>query len=107
MQFSNHTGYANKPTGDSLSAPQLQNLISGLESNNLLNSFSHILTGFIGSNDFLESVSKVFDRVQEKSPNVKYVCDPVLGDDGNFYVSEELVEGYKKIFPKAYMITPN
>lgn len=43
-----------------------------------------------------------------KSPEVKYVCDPVMGDDGKFYVPQELVELFKtKIIPKAYMITPN
>lgn len=29
------------------------------------------------------------------NPELQYVCDPVLGDDGRCYVPEELVEMYK------------
>lgn len=46
--------------------------------------------------------------MREKNPNLKYICDPVLGDNGKFYVPEDLVEPFKTlILPKAYMITPN
>ena len=61
-------------------------LVDGMESNNLLQNFSHILTGYIGSETFLNAISEVVDRVMAKSPEVKYVCDPVMGDDGKFYV---------------------
>jgi len=37
-----------------------------------------------------------------------YVCDPVLGDNGKFYVPEALVEVYKeKLLPLATVLTPN
>ena len=49
-----------------------------------------MLTGYIGSASFLNAISDVVDKVKEKSPDLKYVCDPVLGDDGKFYVPEEL-----------------
>lgn len=29
------------------------------------------------------------------TPNTTSVCDPVLGDEGKLYVSEELLEAYK------------
>lgn len=67
-----------------------------------------MLTGYIGSKSFLESIEQVIDKVKEKSPDVRYICDPVLGDNGKFYVPEELAPLFKtKIIPKAYMITPN
>lgn len=67
-----------------------------------------MLTGYIGSASFLESIEQVIDKVKERSPNVRYICDPVLGDNGKFYVPEELTPLFKtKIIPKAYMITPN
>mgnify|MGYP006088459569 CR=1 FL=1 len=79
-----------------------------MENNNLLQNFTHILTGYIGSETFLNAISEVVDRVMAKSPEAKYVCDPVMGDDGKFYVPKELVELFiTKIIPKAYMITPN
>lgn len=39
---------------------------------------------------------------------MKWVCDPVLGDNGQLYVAPELVEAYVQyVLPKAQMITPN
>ena len=59
--------------------------------NDLLQNYSHILTGYIGSASFLEAVASVIERVQAQSPQVKYVCDPVLGDNGKLYVPESLI----------------
>ena len=83
-------------------------LVEGLEKNNLLGGYSHMLTGYIGSESFLNAIAEVVDKVKEKSPEMKYICDPVMGDDGKFYVPEELSQLFvTKIIPKAYMITPN
>lgn len=33
---------------------------------------------------------------------IKYICDPVLGDDGSFYVSQSLVPIFiQKILPQG------
>ena len=45
-----------------------------------------MLTGYIGSESFLNAIAEVVDKIKEKSPDMKYVCDPVMGDDGKFYV---------------------
>lgn len=67
-----------------------------------------MLTGYIGSATFLEAIEKTVDRVQGQNPGMKYICDPVMGDNGKFYVPEELVGLFRsKILPKAFMITPN
>lgn len=42
------------------------------------------------------------------NPNALFVCDPVLGDEGKYYVPKELVGIYRdRVIPKAFMITPN
>ena len=83
-------------------------MVDGLESNDLLENFSHILTGYIGSATFLNAVSDVVTRVKSKNPNLKYVCDPVMGDTGKLYVPSDMIDLYRTlIVPKAYMITPN
>jgi pyridoxine kinase len=46
-----------------------------------------MLTGYIGSAQFLDSISKVIERVKAVNPDLKYFCDPVLGDNGKFYVA--------------------
>ncbi|KAI3936797.1 hypothetical protein MKW98_021659 [Papaver atlanticum] len=106
VQFSNHTGY---PTfkGQVLNGQQLWELIEGLEANNLLY-YTHLLTGYIGSVSFLDTVLRVADKLSSINPNLQYVCDPVMGDEGKLYVPQELVSVYReKVVPVASMLTPN
>ncbi|XP_027076374.1 pyridoxal kinase-like isoform X1 [Coffea arabica] len=106
VQFSNHTGY---PTfkGQVLNGDQLWDLIEGLEANDLLY-YTHLLTGYIGSVSFLNTVLKVVDKLRAINPGLTYVCDPVMGDEGKLYVPQELVSVYReKVVPVASMLTPN
>ncbi|XP_031259461.1 pyridoxal kinase [Pistacia vera] len=106
VQFSNHTGY---PTfkGQVLNGQQLWELIEGLEANDLLY-YTHLLTGYIGSVSFLNTVLKVVEKLRSVNPKVTYVCDPVMGDEGKLYVPPELVLVYReKVVPVASMLTPN
>ena len=42
------------------------------------------------------------------NPDLVYICDPVLGDNGKFYVPTELLDGFRdKLIPLATVITPN
>ncbi|XP_059449368.1 pyridoxal kinase [Corylus avellana] len=106
VQFSNHTGY---PTfkGQVLNGQQLWELIEGLEANNLLY-YTHLLTGYIGSVSFLNTVLEVVKKLRSVNPKLTYVCDPVMGDEGKLYVPQELVSVYReKVVPVASMLTPN
>jgi pyridoxine kinase len=106
VQFSNHTGYP-VLKGTVMDGNDLETLFEGLCMNDL-EDYDYVLTGYIGSVTFLQSVSRVLQRVQEKVPSFRYVCDPVLGDDGQYYVPKELVATYlAELIPRAFMITPN
>ncbi|XP_024387765.1 pyridoxal kinase isoform X1 [Physcomitrium patens] len=106
VQFSNHTGYATVK-GDVLDGEQLWALIEGLQANDLLH-YTHLLTGYIGSVSFLETILRVVEKLRTVNPNLIYVCDPVMGDDGEFYVNPELVPVYReKVVSVATMLTPN
>jgi len=109
VHFSNHTGYKQGVEGDVLKGDQLRDILSGLERNGLLTNVGTILTGYIGSESFLEAVLDVVERVRQNSKtHFRYVCDPVLGDDGRFYVPSELVDVYKRrVIPIADVLTPN
>jgi pyridoxine kinase len=89
--FSNHTGYANGFKGDILNGAQLENLVQGLKNNSLLEQTSHLLTGYIGSMTFLESVVAVFTQLKEANPNLIYVCDPVTTSSSATLVFCELL----------------
>ncbi|KAH8950620.1 hypothetical protein BDL97_10G095100 [Sphagnum fallax] len=106
VQFSNHTGYATVK-GQVLDGEQLWTLIEGLEANDL-HHYTHLVTGYIGSVSFLEMVLRVVEKLRYANPDLIYVCDPVMGDDGEFYVTPDLVPVYcDKVVAAASMLTPN
>ena len=107
VQFSNHTGYGSWK-GAVMTGAQLQSLVEGLEQNGLLEGYTHILTGYIGSASMLRTVARLVRKLRQLNPEVTYVCDPVLGDNGKLYVPAELVEIYREeIVPLATVLTPN
>ncbi|KAI1294896.1 Pyridoxal kinase [Halotydeus destructor] len=107
VQFCCHTGYE-VVQGQVLDAKDLETLYGGLKSNQLNQSYSHVLTGYIGSLSFLEKVHEAIVDVKKQNPGITYVCDPVMGDNGRMYVPEDLLPFYtEKIIPLADVITPN
>ena len=91
-----------------LNGTQLLTLIEGLAKNNLLSGYTHLLTGYIGSASFLQAVVQIAHKLKKVNPQLIYVCDPVLGDEGKIYVPEDLVEMYKTlVLPVADVLTPN
>lgn len=93
----------------------LEKLVDGMERNGLLSCddgdggrIGNVLTGFIGSESFLSAVVNVVRKLKRLNPSCRYVCDPVLGDLGRFYVPEGLVDIYRReVLPLADIITPN
>lgn len=107
VHFSNHTGYNGGFQGDVMNGDQLREILEGLERNDLLNDVGHLLTGYIGSESFLTAVLEVLTTVRKYS-KVRFVCDPVLGDNSKFYVPKELVQVYReKVIPVCDVVTPN
>lgn len=106
VQLSNHTGY--KVTkGQVLNDKDLDELVQGLAENDL-DHYSHLLTGYVGSASFLKRIAVLVKALKRKNPNLIYVCDPVIGDNGKMYVPEELKDLYKEeIVPLADILTPN
>lgn len=47
------------------------------------------------------------DRLRHINPDLVYILDPVMGDDGKIYVSPEVVPIYKSLLPRADCATPN
>ncbi|XP_071443073.1 pyridoxal kinase [Hetaerina americana] len=106
VQFSNHTGYGYWK-GQVLNDSELMDLFEGLKRNGL-DKYSHLLTGYIGSASFLSKVVDLVQHLRQVYPDLVYVCDPVLGDNGFLYVPKELVPIYRdNIIPLANIVTPN
>jgi len=106
VQFSNHTGYG-QWKGQVLNDVDLDDLFEGLKMNNLT-TYDSLLTGYVGSESFLRKICQVVKGIKDKNPDSVYLCDPVLGDDGHFYVPQSLIPIYvNEVLPLADIITPN
>ncbi|TPP60539.1 Pyridoxine kinase [Fasciola gigantica] len=106
VQLSNHTGY-HTVKGQVLNAEDLKTLYKGLKANGL-HQYTHVLTGYVGSASFLEAVAELVEDMKNDNPDLRYYCDPVLGDSGELYVPAELIPIYReKILPLADVILPN
>ena len=69
--------------------------------------FDSIYTGFLGSFEQIDIVSKIFEEAKEK--NTLIVVDPVMADNGELYpvFSKDFPMGMKKLCEKADVIIPN
>ncbi|XP_054263413.1 pyridoxal kinase [Macrosteles quadrilineatus] len=107
VQFSNHTGYG-VFKGQVLNENHLGELVEGLKINQLDQSYTHLLTGYIGSPSFLYKVAEVVHHLKKVCHNLTYICDPVMGDNGAMYVPQDLLPIYRDtIVPLADIVTPN
>ncbi|CAJ1366819.1 unnamed protein product [Effrenium voratum] len=101
VQFSCHTGY---PTlaGQRLSGEDLKTLAQGLLANEVLD-HHYLLTGYIGTVSCLREILELRQKM-----HCRYVCDPVMGDNGHLYVPEELVAVYRsEVLSHVSILTPN
>lgn len=108
VQFSNHTGYKNGFKGQVLNEKELEDVFSGLVANDLHQQYTHLLTGYVGNPTFLREIANILKTLRSVNPALIYVCDPVMGDDGEMYVPKELLPIYRdEIVPLADIVTPN
>ena len=76
-------------------------------------SFRAIYTGFLGSEEQIDTVSRFIDRfgrIPDESGRIPIVLiDPVMGDDGALYstYTQELMLGMRHLAEKADILTPN
>lgn len=105
--LSNRPGYPSGFQGKAIEQKELLQLMQGLKDNSLL-SFDLVITGYISSSDVVNVLGVALDTVRAASPGALVVCDPVLGDNGRYYVASELLDFYKKdIIPRCNVVAPN
>ncbi|PLW19922.1 hypothetical protein PCANC_00407 [Puccinia coronata f. sp. avenae] len=105
VQFSNHLGYGSHG-GDKMAVEHLISCIDGLEKNELLK-YDALLTGFTPGPEGIDALIYSIKKIKATSPNVAYLVDPVMGDDGKLYVSEQVPPKYKELLKLATIATPN
>ncbi|XP_047991570.1 pyridoxal kinase isoform X2 [Leguminivora glycinivorella] len=106
VQFSTHTAYKHIK-GNALKNEEMEELIEGLTLNEV-DYYTHLITGYSRSPDSLKQIAEIIKKLKQKNPNLIYVCDPVMGDNGKMYVPEDILPVYRDIVvPLADIITPN
>ena len=108
VHFSNHTGYG-AWRGPLLSAPDLREVVRGIDELGVLGEVDAVLSGYQGGEDIGAMILDAVALVKLRNPAAIYCCDPVLGDaDRGCYVRPGIPELMRQqVVPAAQIITPN
>jgi hypothetical protein len=107
ITLSNHPAYEKGTKGQSLPGEVMSSIFEGLETNDLLR-YDGIMTGYTREPSHLEEIAKVIKKIREKDPSSLFLCDPVLGDNGQFYVPKDLADRYTSLLlPLATVVKVN
>lgn len=109
VHFSNHTGYR-QFKGTRATAQEITDIYQGL-CQSYLTDFDVMLSGYAPSAAAVEAVGAIGldlqKRAEKKLGSFFWVLDPVMGDQGRLYVSDDVVPAYKKTIHHADLILPN
>lgn len=106
VNFSNHTGYG-FVKGSAISTEDMSALFKGLVDINC--NYQAVVLGYIPSADLIDILAANIARMKVDNPDLLYLCDPVMGDQGQLYVDDSCVEAYRRLLEAANVdiITPN
>lgn len=106
VNFSNHTGYGSVK-GTKASPEDLKQTYEGLTA--IKCEYDALLTGYIPGAEALEVIGEIGHDLKTKNPNSLWLLDPVMGDEGQLYVSDTVIPVYQKLLLRGGVdvITPN
>jgi pyridoxine kinase len=105
--YSSHAGYPGV-RGSRTPVATLRELLAGLEALGRLGSCEAVLSGYLGAPETWSVVLEALAAVREHRPDAWFVCDPVLGDEGELYLPAELVRTFREqAVPRADLLVPN
>ncbi|SCU92099.1 LADA_0F14312g1_1 [Lachancea dasiensis] len=108
VQFSNHPGYG-QFHGFRSKAEDLKSIVKNGLVEGLGLQYDALLTGYLPDPEALRQMGSLLSEMCESNPNIKWILDPVLGDNGKLYVSQESIPAYKEILKRGavFLATPN
>ena len=106
VEFSNHTGYG-AFNGSPVTASLLDQLFHGLIKSDA--SYDAVISGYMPNDFVISKCCEGVNHLKERNPNLMYLLDPVIGDEGHIYVDNSCLEGYRKVLKKRIVdiLTPN
>jgi pyridoxine kinase len=104
--LSNHPAYATV-RGRALEGAEVAALLEGVAERGLGATAAGIVSGYLGRAETGAVVADFVARARAANPRVRYLCDPVAGDDGRFFVDEAVRAALERLVPLADVVTPN
>lgn len=111
VQFSNHTGYGmERVFGNVTEEKDLDQLLSGVFSN-FPHDYEALLSGYLPKKESVRCMGQHYTAYKRANPNAVWLMDPVMGDEGQLYVDEDVISEYKKLALSPHsdvdIMTPN
>jgi pyridoxine kinase len=108
VTLSNHPGHG-RWRGRVTPAPDLSDLLDGLDELGVLGRCHAVLTGYLGTSDNGVVALEAVSRVRRNSPAALYLCDPVIGNERKgIYVEPDVAAFVRdRALPAADIVTPN
>lgn len=106
--LSNHTGHPTV-TRASFGAPEVNQLLAGLEELGALRGLDAVLVGYTGSARTVAAAARAIDAAKAQSPDLIVVVDPAMGDEGRgMFVPDDVAQAVAELLvPRATVLTPN
>lgn len=103
--FGRHPGWG-APGGMKTPPDLLRDMWSGIAAQDMR--FDGIMTGYMGHVDHVHLASEIIRAAKANNPALHVLVDPVMGDAGRLYISEDIAHAIKtELIPLADIITPN
>lgn len=110
VNFSNHTGYGSF-RGSCATGQELLELYDGLRESGF--QYDAVLTGYVSGHETLVAVGKICTdsklKAMDEGKNITWLLDPVMGDEGQLYVEENVIPVYRRLLESKLVdiVTPN
>ncbi|MGI9409696.1 MAG: bifunctional hydroxymethylpyrimidine kinase/phosphomethylpyrimidine kinase [Hyphomicrobiaceae bacterium] len=106
--LSNHPGHAHV-AGERIADGLLQSMVDALSANGWLSGLDVMLTGYLPSADHVAFAAATIAKVKAASPQVSFLCDPILGDEAEgLYLDAQAADEIRdKLLPLADIALPN
>jgi len=73
-----------------------------------VNEIDAIMSGYFASPQQVASAAQLINKLKANRPDIAYLCDPVMGDEGGLYIATETAQTIRtELLPIADIIKPN
>jgi pyridoxine kinase len=104
--LSHHPGHGGSQ-GGAIPLPLQASLLDGLAGRGCFARCEAVLSGYLGQAGAAGTVKQAVALARAGTPNAVYLCDPVMGDDGQLYVGEDVVTAVRELAALADIVAPN